>query len=147
MVQKVLPELVLTKDGNIHFPNIGVYLSTKELTPEDCDRLLQTYHNPKPWACGESGRFCYAVTFEGEKAVIGFNFSGARLIFLLIGMRLSSVKLLDGWPTEADSKKEIQFVQKAFHKQFGGKLKYGKPFHYFDLKNYCAQCGISYEKI
>lgn len=143
-----LPELEINRQGKITFPSLSVVFDPSELTPDICLEALADYKAKDDLNMGTSFIWqSYAVLFEGETAFLSFCFKEDLLIELSISVELSSQKTVDDWPTEASSKQEIKFIQKAFRKQFGGKLKYGKPYHYFDLKGFCAQCGISYHNI
>lgn len=140
-----LPELVITGKGDITFPNIYISQSPRKLTPEACRNVLKQYESKNEWNVGNGYTWqYYHVNFEGKEAFLSYCFLGVRLVIIAINVILPDEKLIDNWPTEETSKREVKFIQKAFRKQFGGRLKYGKPYCFFDMKSFSAHCGITY---
>lgn len=145
IVPDTLAKLEINNNGELIFPEVPFVLSPKDIIPDDCDAALIKYKAKDDWDVGAGFLWkYYNVLFEEMCGEIGLCFNRNSLKLMQIGVELPSVELFDGWPTEKSSREEVKFIQDAFKKHFGGKLKYGQPYHRFDPRSYCAQCGISY---
>ncbi|WP_292010209.1 hypothetical protein [Chryseobacterium sp.] len=140
-------ELLITKEGNFNFNNNSIIVDPKTITPEECEKLLSDWKRGKSQGLNNGYIWQdYTICFENENGILSFCFYEKKLECVSINVSLKDIKLIDGWPTEESSRKEISFIKKAFKKQFNGQLQYGKPFHIFDKKGFSASCGISYNE-
>lgn len=141
-----LPQLIIEKSGMLTFPEINLILNPKTLTPKQCRIALQAYKNDDERDVG-TGYYWqyYKILFESYPTYLSFCFYGTQCEQISLAVSLPTDQYQDNWLTEESMNNAIKFFNKAFKKQFDGKLGYGSVYNVFDPRSYSASTGISYK--
>lgn len=146
MQDQIRTTLIIQPNGNISFPDLDTEISPAEITPKKCRELFADFRISEENQGGRDyTRQYFRMVLEETHCTVGFCFYNEQLFSLELSLQLPDTELVANWPTRESCLKKIALVEKIFEKQFGNKLGYGIPFHFYDERSALDCCGISYK--
>ena len=91
------------------------------------------------------------VAFGGRPAGLSMYFHQGKLEMVTLGVSLPDDELLEDWPTEESSMRQVMFLRKELERQLlvtfeqgVARFSWGSAWSRFDPKGFMATAGVTY---
>lgn len=145
-----VPILVRPMDGSLHLDLIVLRASMR--LQDVRDALGGRGGQTRDLGNGYVWLFLGALSFGGRPAGLSLCFHEEALEMVTFGVSLPDDQMLDGWPSEESSLRQVRFMKKELECQLGVPLEegiarfaWGCAWSRFDPKGFMASAGVSYQ--
>lgn len=137
------------KDGTVHIGSAAVRGGMPlELARDSLEGLLR---NERDVGNGYLWLSVSNVAFGGRPGGLSLCFHQGKLEMVTLGVSLPDDELLEGWPTEESSMRQVMFLRKELERQLlvtfqqgVARFSWGSAWSRFDPKGFMATAGVAY---